>query len=324
VSAGQSRTEHTEERGRGATHPRDIPKRGWRDILLRVRREISNDHVSLISAGMAMYALLAVFPGLAAAIAIYGLFASPEDVLRHMQAFSGVLPQGAWEVLSQRLQEIAGRERATLNIGLVLSLLIALWGARSGMAALMTAMNIAYSEKEQRGLLLQIAISLLLTLGAILGFLLVLLLGVAVPIALKALGTSTWVQAIVAVLRWSLLWLVVVLGLSIVYRYGPDRERARWRWVSWGSAIAATLWLIGSLLFALYVQVFASYGKTYGAIGSVVILLLWFYHSSFIVVLGAEINAEMERQTRRDTTTGPEAPLGERDAYAADTVGPTP
>ena len=271
-----------------------------------------------------MYALLAVFPGLAAAIAIYGLFASPEDVLRHMQAFAGVLPQGAWEVLSQRLQEIAGRERTTLNIGLVLSLLIALWGARSGMAALMTAMNIAYSEKEERGMLMQIAVSLLLTVGAILGFLLVLLLGVAIPIALQVLGTSSWVQAIVAVLRWSLLWLVVALGLSIVYRYGPDRKRARWRWVSWGSAIAATLWLIGSLLFALYVQLFASYGKTYGAIGSVVVLLLWFYLSSFIVVLGAEINAEMERQTRRDTTGGPEAPLGERDAYAADTVGPTP
>jgi membrane protein len=309
--------------GRRAAQPSEIPARGWRDILARVKTEIGSDHVTLVAAGLAMCALLAVFPGLAAAIAIYGLFASPAEVVDHMQAFSSVLPPGTWDLFKTQLQTVASQAQGSLTFAAVGGLLIALWSARAGMAAVMTATNIAYAEPEKRGFFRQTFVSLAFTVGAIFGLLIVVALGVVLPVALKVLGTSTWVQTLAGILRWALLWLVAVGGLAVLYRYAPSRERARWRWVTWGSAIAATLWIIVSGLFAWYVEAFASYGKTYGALGGVIALLMWFYLSSLAVIIGAEINAEMERQTFRDTTEGPEAPLGQRGAYAADTVGPT-
>jgi membrane protein len=270
-----------------------------------------------------MYALLAVFPGLAAAVAIYGLFASPAQVLEHMQAFSGILPPGTWDIFKTQLQTVASQAQGSLTMAAASGLLIALWGARSGMSSLMVATNIAYAETEKRGFFHQTFLSLLFTLAAIIGFLVALGLGVVLPITLKVLGTSPWVQWLGGALRWVVLWGMAVVGLAVLYRYAPSRQRARWHWVTWGSAIAATLWILSSALFAWYVGSFASYGKTYGALGGVIALLMWFYLSSFTIVLGAEINSEMERQTKRDTTEGPEAPLGQRGAYAADTVGPT-
>jgi membrane protein len=309
--------------GREAQHPKEIPAPGWRDIFTRVWAEIGSDHVTLVSAGLAMYALLAIFPGLAAAVAIYGLFASPAQVLEHMQAFSGILPPGAWDIFKTQLQGVASQAQGSLTMAAASGVLIALWGARSGMASLMVATNIAYAEAEKRGFFRQIFLSLLFTVVAIVGFLMALAIGVVVPVALKVLGTSTLVQWLSGALLWVVLWVMAVLGLAVLYRYAPSRQRARWRWVTWGSAIAATLWILSSGLFAWYVGAFASYGKTYGALGGVIALLMWFYLSSFTIVLGAEINSEMERQTERDTTDGPEAPLGQRGAYAADTVGPT-
>jgi membrane protein len=311
-------------RGRTATRPEEIPRAGWRDILLRVKNEIGSDHVTLVSAGLAMYALLAVFPGLAAAVSIYGLFATPADVVEHMKTFAGVLPPGTWELFADQLQALTRERSGSLSAAALVGIGVALWSARSGMASLMTAANIAYSESEKRSFVKQVLLSLLFTLVAIAGFLFALTIGVAIPVALAVLGTQSWIQIVVAIARWGLLWILTVLSLAALYRYGPARQRARWRWVSWGSVIAATLWLTVSVLFAVYVRTFGTYGQTYGALAAVVVLLLWFYLSSFVIVLGAEINAEMERQTLRDTTEGPEAPLGRRGAYAADTVGPTP
>ena len=310
-------------RGRTASRPQDIPAAGWRDVLTRVKSEIGSDHVSLVSAGLAMYALLAVFPGLAAAVAIYGLFASPADVIEHMQSFSAILPPGTWDLFTAQFQTLASQPQGSLTLAAVTGIGIALWGARAGMSALMVATNIAYAEAEKRGFFVQMLVSLAFTFAAVVGFLLVLTLGVIVPLALKVLGTSYIVQLLIGGVRWLALWAFAVLALSVLYRYAPSRKRARWRWVTWGSAIAATLWILASIGFAFYVGTFGSYGKTYGALGGVIALLMWFYVSSFTVVVGAEINAEMERQTRRDTTDGPEAPLGQRGAFAADTVGPT-
>lgn len=311
------------EHGREASKPEEIPPRGWWDILIRVVKSVSRDNVTLISAGLAMYALLAVFPALAAAISIYGLFVSPQEVVQHMSGFARMLPPEAWELLKSRLQEIAQQDKQTLNVGVAVGVFIALWSARSGMASLILATNIAYKERDERGFFMQILQSLAFTIGAVLGFLLTLFLGVAVPLLLNALGTNPIIQIVAEVLRWALLWAMAVTGLALLYRYGPDRERPRWRWVSWGSAIAATLWAIASVLFTLYVQNFATYDKTYGALGGVIVLLMWFYITGLIVLLGAEINAEMERQTKRDTTVGPERAMGERGAYAADTLGDT-
>lgn len=310
------------DRGRNATLPEQIPTRGWWDIVVRVKGELARDNVSLIAGGLAMYALLSVFPAMTAAVSFYGLLVTPAEVISQMNSFSGVLPPGAWRIFSAELQDVARHQPGTLTLAAVTSLLVALASARSGMASLMQAANIAYREREKRGLLRQVIMSIGFTLGAILGFILMLLLGVAVPLLVN-LFTSAWAEIVVSVLRWALLWAFAALGLAMIYRFGPAREHARWRWVSWGSVAAATLWLIGSVLFSLYVRNLGNYARTYGALGGVVVLLMWFYLSSFFVVLGAVINAEMERQTRRDTTEGPEAPLGQRGAYAADTVGPS-
>jgi membrane protein len=310
-----------DERGRSAKEPTEIPAQGWRDILARVKSEIGSDHVSLVSAGLAMYALLAVFPGLAATVAIYGIFASPADVIQHMQTFSGILPPGTWDLFNRQLQTLATQATGSLTLAATAGILLALWSARGGMSALMVATNIAYGEAEKRGFIKQILVSLAFTIGAVLGFLLALAVGVILPLALKVLGTSSWAQWLAGAARWLVLWIVATVGLSVLYRYAPSRRPARWHWLTWGSAIAATLWILVSLGFALYVRDFATYGKTYGTLGAVIALLMWFYLSSYVIVIGAEINAEMERQTRRDTTEGGERPLGQRGAYAADTVG---
>jgi membrane protein len=312
----------TQDRGREARQPQDIPPRGWWDILWRVFKRLGTDNVTLVAGGLAMYALLSVFPGLAAAIFFYGLFTTPADVAKHLSVFAGMLPPGVWDIFNAQLQTLTRHPQSTLSIAAGVGVLVALWSARSAMSSLMTATNIAYSEVEKRNYFVQILISLALTIGAVLGFMALLVLGVAVPVALKVLGTNIWVQWAVDALQWVFLWCVAVLGLAFVYRYAPAREHARWHWVTWGSAIAATLWLLASGIFAYYVRTFANYGKTYGALGGVIALLMWFYLSSIVVVLGAEINSEMERQTRRDTTEGPEAPMGSRGAYAADTLGP--
>jgi membrane protein len=310
-----------EDRGREADRPRDIPKGGWRDVLVRVKDRVSEDNVSLIAAGLALYALLAIFPALAAAVSVYGLVASPDQVASQVEAMSGMLPDDAREIIGGQLETLAGQSGGALGFGLVAGLVVSLWSARQGMTAMMAATNIAYHEREERTFLRQLLISLTLTLGAVVAFVLVVLLAVVTPIVLGVLGLGGPLETLLAGLRWVVLWFLVVLGLTIVYRYAPDRDKPQWRWVSWGAAIAATLWLIGSLLFALYVQNFGTYGETYGALGGVVVMLMWFLLSGFVVVIGAEINAELERQTRRDTTAGRPRRMGRRGAHAADTLG---
>lgn len=311
------------DRGRTATQPEQIPAPGWWDIVIRVTNDLDRDNVSLVAGGLAMYALLAVFPALAAAVSFYGLLFTPSDVIRQMSAFSGVLPPGVWDILNSQLQDVARHQTGALTIAAALAVLVSLASARSGMASLMQAANIAYQEREKRSFLRKLCTSIVFTLGAILGFIIMLFLGVAVPLVFNTFATSPWAQSAIVILRWALLWAFAVLGLAVTYRFAPAREHARWRWVTWGSVVAATLWLASSVLFAYYVRTFGSYARMYGALGGVIILLSWFYLSSFLLVLGAVINAEMERQTRRDTTDGEQQPMGQRGAYAADTVGPS-
>lgn len=290
---------------------------------MRVKNEMTQDNVDIIAGGLALYALLAVFPALAAAVSIYGLFASPAEIAGHLQQVAGILPEDATSILQQQLSKLAEHPQDTLSFGIIVGIGLALWSARKGMVALMNATNIAYDEEEQRGFFKQLLVSLAFTVGAVVGFLAVLLLGVAVPLALSLLPMGSAAEIILLMVRWVLLFGVAVLGLAVVYRFAPDRNRAQWRWVTPGSLIAATLWLIGSALFALYARNWGSYGETYGALGGVVVLLMWFYLSGYIIILGAEINSELERQTKQDTTAGSPKQLGARGAYSADTVGPT-
>ncbi|HEY6483150.1 MAG TPA: YihY/virulence factor BrkB family protein [Steroidobacteraceae bacterium] len=311
-------------RGRSARRPDEIPGRGWRDILLRVWQKIGDDHASLVAAGIALNALLAVFPALAVAVSIYGMFSSPAAVAGDLKPFIDILPPAAGTLLLNQLQSLVVPAHAKLGLGAILSALIAFWSARQASVALMTATNIAYYEHEKRGFFTQIAISLVFTIAGVVAFLFVLVLGVAVPLVLQLLPLGPTAAAAILVLRWVLLWFCAIFTLSAIYRYAPDRQAAQWQWVTWGSVIAATLWLLGSVLFALYVNHFNSYNATYGALGGVIVLIMWFYLGGFVVVLGAEVNAEMEHQTAVDTTEGPPAPMGERGAYVADTLGKIP
>jgi membrane protein len=311
-------------RGRHAQRPGQIPAAGWRDILLRVFQKIGQDNASLVAAGIALNTLLAVFPALGVAVLIYGLFSSPAGVATDLKPFFEILPPDAAKLLQDQLQSLISPAHVKLGIGALLSAVLAFWSARQGIVALMTATNSAYYERERRGFFMQIVISLGFTLSAVIAFLVMLTLGVAVPLVIQVLPLGPVASAAILAFRWFLLWLFAVGALTMVYRYAPDRRTAKWQWVTWGSAAAATLWLLGSVLFELYVKNFSSYGVTYGALGGVIVLIMWFYLGGFAVVLGAEINAEMEHQTAVDTTEGPPSPMGKRGAYVADTLGKSP
>jgi membrane protein len=304
--------------GKDAEKPTEIPPRGWWQVVRRAFKESSADNVPILAAGVAFFAFLAIFPAMIAAITLYGIFADPETVAAQVRDLSAALPEQAQPILADQLQSVASASGGALGIGLVVSLLAAVWSASSGTGNLLKAVNIAYDEDESRGFLKVRGIALALTLGAIVFLLLTLALVAVVPVVLNVLPLGQVGTILAQVLRWVLLVALVVAALAVTYRIAPDRDQPRFSWVTTGSLVATVLWIIGSVAFSLYVNNFGSYNKTYGAIAGVVVLMLWLYLTSYIVLLGAEINAESERQTRADTTRGASAPMGERGAAAAD------
>jgi len=291
-------------RGREASAPREIPSRGWRDIALRVKDQIRKDRLSIIAAGVAFYGLLAVFPGLVALVGLYGLVADPAQVESHAAALSAILPPQAAEILMTQLHDLASTDRTALGIGAIGGILLALWSASAAVRTLMEALNVAYNEEESRGFVRFYGTALALTFGGALGVIVAIGLVVALPAIMNALGLNWLVDIIVRLARWPILAVLAIAGFAIVYRYGPRRRPPRWRWVSWGAGIAVLMWILGSALFSLYVTRFGNYNETYGAAGAVVILLMWFLLSSYAILIGAEINAEMERQTKKDIKIG--------------------
>lgn len=307
--------------GRSADRPSDIPKAGWLDVLVRVKDAIGRKEVGVISAGIAFNEFFALFPALVAAISLYGLVADPQDVQRQMQAAAGFLPPEAASVVGKQLQGLAGTGSGKLGLSLVLSVLVALWGATRGVKALISGLNIVHDEDEKRGFIRLSLVAVGLTLAAILFGLITLVLVAGLPAVIGLLPLGDFGRVAVSAARWPLLGLMLLAGLAVVYRYGPSRDRPRWRWVSWGATTAVILWLAGSALFSLYVANFGKFNETYGSMAAVAVLLLWFQLTSFVVLLGALLDAELEHQTTRDTTTGPERPMGHRGARMADTVG---
>jgi membrane protein len=291
---------------------------------LRLRQQISEDNISMIAAGVAFYGLLAIFPAITAFVSIWGLVADPAQVEQQFAAARGIVPADAWALLNEQLRSVASSSSTGLGWGVALGILVALWSAGAGVRALISALNIAYNEDEKRGFIKLYAVGFLLTVGLIGGAVLALIVIVAVPVALQFLPLGALSSTLISVLTWLVMAAIVVLGLGVVYRYGPSRSRAQLRWITWGAIAAAILWLLASLLFQVYVANFANYTATYGSLGAVIALLMWLWVSAFVVLLGAELNAEMEHQTRKDTTTGPEKPLGARGAYVADHVGESP
>lgn len=308
-------------RGRHADTPADIPMRGWRDILLRVYNKISEDRVVTIAAGVTFYSLLAVFPAVAAFVAIYGLFADPETISRNLDSLSGLLPGGAIDVIRDQMTRIASRGKSTLGLAFAIGLLVSLWSANAGIKSLFDALNLVYKEKEKRGLIKLNLVSLTFTVAAILFVLFGIAAVVVLPVALNYIGLGAATDLIFRIGRWPILFVVVALALAFVYRYGPSRSKPKWRWITWGSACAALAWIVGSVLFSWYAANFGSYNQTYGSLGAVVGLMLWLWLSMIVILVGAELDAEMEHQTARDTTTGPPKALGARGATMADRVG---
>jgi membrane protein len=308
-----------DKRGRAASTP--IPPKGWKDILWRVYHNVPKHRVIAIAAGVTFYALLAIFPGIAALVVIYGLIADPSTISQHLSDLSGVLPGGATEVVGDQLQRLTSQPPGKLGFALVFGLGVSLWSANAGMKALFDALNVVYGEEEKRSFLKLNAVSLAFTLGALL-FMMFAVAAIAVlPVVMSYLGLSNATEWLVAVGKWPLLLIGVALAVSLVYRYRPSREKPKWRWVTWGSAVVAIAWLAMSILFSWYAANFGSYNKTYGSLGAVIGFMTWMWLSSAVVLLGAELDAEMEHQSARDTTTGPEKPLGRRGAQVADTVG---
>ena len=308
-------------RGRQADGPGDIPMRGLKDVFWRVVSEFGEDRITLIAAGATYYLLLALFPALAAMVSLYGVVADPLTMAEHVNFLASVLPPGAFDIILDQLKSLTQQMDTTLGIGVIVGFLIALWSANAGIKALFEAMNIAYGESEKRGIIKLNLISLAFTFGAmIVAIALIVAIGV-VPVVLAYLWMDRWAEVLASVARWPLLILLVGAGITMIYRYGPSRETAKLRWLSWGAGFSTALWLVASLAFSFYISNFADYNATYGTLGALIGFMVWIWLSVIIVILGAEINAELERQTTKDSTTGTPRPMGERGAFAADTVG---
>ena len=276
----------------------------------------------MLSAGVAFYAFLSIFPALIAAVMTWGLVADPAQMREQVEGLTGALPASSRKLILAQIDNVASTSTSSLGIGLVVTLALALWSASGGVSNLMTAINLAYDEEDNRGFIKKKLLALGLTLAAIVFMLLALGLVAVVPAIFSAIGIPTAWLVIFQVLRWVLVVVLVGAALAVLYRLAPDRDAPQMKWVSIGAVVATVLWVIASLAFSLYVSNFGSYDKTYGTLAAVVVLLMWLWITSYAVLLGAEINAESEQQTAKDTTTGPAMPLGQRNAVKADSLPP--
>jgi len=310
-------------RGRSATHPGQIPAPGWKDVLLRAWRAVSDNNIFLVSGGVTYAILLALFPGLAALVSIYGLVLDPAQIEKQVASLSGILPAETQRMIAEELHNLVTASSKTLGVSAAISLVLALWTASRGMSGLITALNIAYDQKETRGFLKFNLMAIGLTLLMLAGGLVVIALVAVLPVVIQFIGLGAAAKWLLLVLEWPLLFGVVVGGLAVLYHYAPNRDSPKWLWVSPGAIAATLLWIIGSMLFTIYVTHFNSYDKTYGSLGGVVVMLTWLYLTSFVALFGAVINNQTERQTTADSTVGPDQPMGQRDAHAADTLGET-
>jgi membrane protein len=307
-------------KGHDATTPREIPKTGWWSIIKRVYASLDAKNLSIVAAGIAFFAMLAIFPGLIALVAVYGLVADPATVQKEIASVQGLIPGEAQHIISTYLTNLVSSNASRLGFGLIISVLFALWSARAGTVSLMEGLNIAYEEQEKRGMIRYQTVALTLTVAMIIFAILALGLIAAVPAVVELAPLGNAIKTIGVIAPWPVLIILSTIGFAAVYRFAPARREAKSRWVTLGGVVATLLWIVGSIGFSFYVQKFGSYDKTFGSLGAVVVLLTWLYLTAYAVLLGACFNAEMERQTARDTTEGPEKPMGKRGAKMADTV----
>lgn len=308
-------------RGRAAQTPREIPASGWKDIALRVKDELSRDHVGLIAAGIAFYSLLALVPGLTAALAVAGLLVDPVQLVGQLEVLEGLVPAEAMAIITSQADEIASGQTSELGFAVVFGTALALYSSSKGMKSLMEGLNIAYDEDERRGFVKRTVTTLTLTFFAVVAAIIALAALIAVPAALELFGMDGPIAFLANAALGVALVIAFMLALAILYRFGPSRASPQWRWVSVGAVAACIGWIIASAGFAFYAASFTDYNETFGALGGVIVLLMWFWISAYVVLAGAELNAEMEAQTKKDTTTGEPEPMGERGAVKADKLG---
>jgi membrane protein len=307
--------------GGRAQRPTEIPAPGWKQVAKRGWKEAKADQVPLLAAGVAYYAFMAIFPALIAVVSIYGLFADPSTIANQLNSLTAALPEQASKVITDQITALTAR-RATLGLGFIISLVIALWSASAGISNLMSAINVAYDEEEKRGFVKKRLLSLGLTVAAIIFMVIVLGIVAVLPPLLKAVFGTGALRWLLQILGWLVLLALVVVALALIYRVAPDRDAPKMRWVSAGAIVATVIWLAASIGFSIYASTFGNYAKTYGVFAGIVVLLFWLWLSMYAILLGAEINAEAEGQTIADTTKGPEEPLGERGAVKADSIPP--
>jgi membrane protein len=308
--AVDSSNHSADARGRGAQSLTDIPPKGWRDVLVRVFYGISEDRIMTLSGGVTFFVLLALFPGLAGLISLYGLFADSGTIGQHLSSLQGILPEGGMQILRDQLQQLTSQPPRKLGFATVASLAISLWSANGGIKAMFEGLNAVYEERETRSFITLNAISLALTFGA-LAFVIASLLTITIIPELLAFLDLPGIGQIVGYARWPVLLVIVSLLIAVIYRFGPSRDHPQWRWISPGSLFAAVTWMVASLLFSWYTSHFGSYNKTYGSLGAAVVFMTWIWISTMVILIGAKINAELEHQTAADTTVGQPAPLGE-------------
>ena len=306
--------------GHDADTPSEIPAKGWWQIAKRVVTRFGDDRVMANAAGVTFYALLAIFPAIASLISLYGLIADPSTIGQHLSLAAGVVPDGGMQIISDQVKSLTSAPPKALGLGAIFGILTSLWSANAGIKALFDALNVVYEEHESRSFIRLTLISLAFTVGALVFVILVLSAIVVLPAVLTFIGIGTTADVLLKVLRWPLMLGAIAFLLAFIYRFGPSRSHAKWRWLSWGSAFSALVWVAASLGFSFYVSNFGNYNKTYGSLGAAVGFMTWIWISSMIVLIGAELNAEMEQQTDRDTTVGPAKPMGSRGAVKADHV----
>jgi membrane protein len=308
-------------RGREAVQPHHIPWLGWKDILYRVWSEVSDDRVGTVAAGTTFFLLLAIFPALAALVSLYGLVADPVTIAEHVADVKGYVPSAVIDMLGEELKRLTENRGPALSFGFVTGIAIALWSANNGIRALFDALNVAYDEKEKRGFFKLLLASLSFTMGAIVFAVVLLNVVVGVPLIIRFLNLGPLGDLLVTVLPAIVLFTMAIFGLAMLYRFGPSRVTPKWRWITPGSIFAAVVWLIFSVLFSWYLSHWTDYSATYGSLGAIIGVMMWMYLSLWVVLVGAELNAEIEHQTAQDTTIGPDKPLGSRGAFMADDVG---
>jgi membrane protein len=319
--AAERKAETQKDRGRAAETPTEIPAKGWKDILWRSYEEMNQDRILAVAAGVTYFGLLALFPAITAFVSLYGLFADATTINSHLTALSGFLPAGATDIIADQVKRINQNSSGTLGFAFFSGLAIALWSANAGMKAMFDALNVAYDEEEKRGFIKLNLVSLSFTLGAILFILLAIGAIVVVPLVLQFVGLGQVAEWILWLARWPALLLAIIVGLAVLYRYGPSRDKPEWKWITPGGIVAAVVWVVASMLFSWYVSNFANYNETYGSLGAAIGFMTWLWLSTTIVLVGGELNAEIEHQTAKDTTEGPPKRMGARGAKMADTLG---